>query len=377
MTKIFISPHNKIGYFFLVLTVIFFLSLIFGFFESFYGAQIIITPKMEEIDVNFLAGFKENPSQEDLVLNGQLLETKQTLEKKYYPEATVSMEDYAEGEIFVKNNTWSSVSFIASTRFASPNGLIFRAVNRIKIPAKEEISVLVRADKMGADYEIEPSQFTIPNLKDPDLKENIVAESRQLMTGGLKKTGVIMESDIIQAKKEIEEKLYQNGLDEIENKIIENDVKLAIKSEIIKETIDAKAGEEKSEFNINGEIEIKAVAFQEKDLLNIALVRLEDSVQLGKKLVAYEPKNLSYFLKEYNQEEQSAVLEVQFRGYTVISEENEILDKNKLKGLNKEEAQNYLKGFNEIDEAKIKFYPPYFLKKIPQSLNKIKIKINR
>jgi len=236
---------------------------------------------------------------------------------------------------------------------------------------------LVRADKMGADYEIEPSQFTIPNLKDPDLKENIVAESRQLMTGGLKKTGVIMESDIIQAKKEIEEKLYQNGLDEIENKIIENDVKLAIKSEIIKETIDAKAGEEKSEFNINGEIEIKAVAFQEKDLLNIALVRLEDSVQLGKKLVAYEPKNLSYFLKEYNQEEQSAVLEVQFRGYTVISEENEILDKNKLKGLNKEEAQNYLKGFNEIDEAKIKFYPPYFLKKIPQSLNKIKIKINR
>ena len=55
MPQIYISPHNKIAYLFILLTVLIFLGLILGILSGTYGAQISITPVTEEIDVDFEA----------------------------------------------------------------------------------------------------------------------------------------------------------------------------------------------------------------------------------------------------------------------------------------------------------------------------------
>jgi len=382
MPQLYISPHNKIAYLFLLLTALIFLGLILGTLSGAYGAQIIVTPVSEEVDVNFEAKIdktQENltDSEESLILVGQVFENIQEGLEKAVPQATVSMEDYAEGEITLINNTWSPINFVASTRFASPEGLIFRAVEHIRIAAKGETIILVRADKMGEDYEIEPTQFTIPNLRDPNLKNNIIAESKEKMSGGIKKAGIVMQADIDQVKKALKDKLYQNALQEIEEELSDADLKIVVHSEIIDEEIDAQAGDEKAEFTVFEKIKIGAVAFNQEKLLDVALNTLRKAIPPGKELAAYEPDGLSYRLIEYDSEQDKATLEVQFRGYMVINKESDILDKTLFRGLSSEEIKNYLKDFKEIKEVRVKFWPPFILKKVPETINKIKIKINR
>jgi len=405
MPQIYISPHNKIAYLFLLLTALIFIGLILGTLSGAYGAQIIINPISEEIDINFevmisdkgatsalgveslpadrhgaLSGkTQENltDSNKSLILNGQVFENIQEGQEKATPQATVSMEDYAEGEITLINNSWSPINFVASTRFSSPEGLIFRAVEPIRIASKGETTVLVRADKMGEDYEINPTQFTIPNLRDPNLKNNIIAESKEKMSGGIKKAGIVMQADIDQIKKILKDKLYQAGLQKIEENISDADLKIVVHSEILDEQIDAQAGDEKTEFTIFEKIKIGAVAFNENVLLNVALNALCQAIPPGKELSAYEPEGLSYRLIDYNSENNQATLEVQFRGYMVINKESDILDKTLFRGLTSEEIKNYLTDFKEIKDIQVKFWPPFILKKVPETINKIKIKINR
>lgn len=391
MPQIYISPHNKIAYLFLFLTILVFVGLIVGTLGGAYGVQIIVTPVSEEVDVNFEAKIsakggsasggktQENltDSEQSLILVGQVFENIQEGQEKAIPQATVSMEDYAGGEITLINNTWSPINFVASTRFASPEGLIFRAVERIRIAPKGETIVLVRADKMGEDYEINPTQFTIPNLRDSNLKRNIIAESKEKMTGGVKKAGIVMQSDIDQVKKTLKDKLYQAGLQEIEEALSDADLKIVVHSQVIDEQIDAQAGDEKTEFTVFEKIKIGAVAFNEDVLLDVALNALRQAIPPGKELSAYEPEGLSYRLIQYDPENNQATLEVQFRGYMVINEESDILDKTLFRGLSSEEIENYLKDFKDIKQVHVKFWPPFILKKAPETINKIKIKIDR
>ncbi len=378
MPQIYISPHNKIGYLFLSLTILIFIGLIFGLLGTSYGAEIIIIPQPEEIDINFEVQIKEESSiEESRVLTGRVLESIQEGQEKTNPQATVSMESYAEGEIVLTNNTWSPINFVASTRFASPQGLIFRAINRIRIPSRGETTVPVRADKMGQDHEIGPAQFTIPNLKDPFLKKNIIAESKKPMTGGLERTGIVMQADIDKVKKELKEKLYQRGVGEIEKELPEANLKIVVQSTVLEEKSDAQAGDEKAEFTVLEKIKIGAVAFEEDILLGIALDGLEEKIPQGKELAAYEPNGLSYRLKEYDIEQHQALLHVQLRGYMVINSDNQILEKARFRELSPQEIENYFKDFKEIEQVQVKLRPPLILKKTPNSVDKIKIKVVR
>ncbi len=381
MPKVYISPHEKIGYLFLALTILIIIGIIFGFFNLLYGAEILITPKAQEIDTNFTIQIKENLNDEESITNPEILAGKFTEiieeeEASFSPQASVSMEDYAEGTITLSNNTWNTITFVPSTRFASPKGLIFRAINRIKIPARGETDVLVRADKMGAEYDIDPCTFTIPNLRSANLKENISAESKEPMTGGLRKTGVIMQTDLDQAKKEIQDRLHTQGLEKIKQELTpDSDSKISLKSDIIEEKVNAQVGDERGEFTVSTKIKMQAVSFNEKELLNLAIESLNKKITTGKQLAGYEPKSLSYRLTEYNLEEKRANLEVQLRGYMILNLESEILNKEMLSGMSEEEIYEYFNQFPEIQEVKIKFWPSFFLKKIPEEKNKIKIKI--
>ncbi len=381
MPKIYISPHQNIGYLFLALTILIIIGIIFGFFSLLYGAEIIITPQIQEIDTNFTIQIKENSNSGESVtdtkiLTGKFIEIVEEEESNFSPQGSLSMEDYAEGTMTLSNNTWNAITFVSSTRFASPEGLIFRAVDRIRIPARGETEISVRADKMGMEYDIEPCLFTIPNLRSASLKENISAESKESMTGGLKKTGIIMQTDLDQAQKEIQEILYEKSLVKIKEELTPGpNSKISLKSDILEEKVNAKAGDEKGEFTASTKIKMQAVSFNEEELLNLAIESLTKEITMGKQLAGYEPDSLSYRLTEYNIEEKTATLETQLRGYMILTLKNEILNKELFSGMNQEKIYEYFDQFSEIQEVKIKLWPSWLLKRVPEESNKIKIKI--
>lgn len=100
-------------------------------------------------------------------------------------------ETKAQGSITVVNNYSSaSVKLIKNTRFASGSGLIFKAPAAIVIPGKGsspgKITVIVVADKAGAEYNIGPTaRFTLPGLQsNAAMFTNVYAYSSASTTGG-------------------------------------------------------------------------------------------------------------------------------------------------------------------------------------------------
>ncbi len=356
-------------------------GVIFGLLQSSYGAYITIIPESEQIDVNFKVRMiegtitKTNTEKDLPIITGRIIESIQEEQKQGIPKATVSVEDYASGEIILTNNTPSLVSFVASTRFSSPEGLIFRAIEEIKIPAKKQVTVAVRAEKMGAEYEIGPTTFTIPNLRDSYLQKNIVAESNSQMTGGIKKAGIIMQNDLDEIKKEVKNNLLKKGLEEIQNQISGKNLKTIIKSEMLDEKSDGRVGDEKTEFIISEKMKIGAVVFTEKDLLDQAILTLQQNVPAGKILLDYETKSLSCLLKEYDLIKKQGILEVQFRGRMIIGENNEILEKTNFREATTEQIKNYLQQFKEIKQIQVKLSPPLLFQRAPYDLERIKITI--
>ncbi|MDD5626273.1 MAG: hypothetical protein PHG83_03845 [Patescibacteria group bacterium] len=380
MPTIFISPQQKISYIFFILVALMIVGLIWGLFVASYGVSITLTPEPEEVDLDMTLKAQPNISPNSDSIQATILENTQEAEEKGQPKSTVSAEDFAEGEVIITNNTASSVNFIATTRFLSPDGLVFRLEKQTYIPAKGKIKAIVRADKMGAAYEIGPSTFTVPNLKSTDLIKKISVVSEKPMTGGLKKAGIIMASDIDGLKKDLSDKLSTKGLTEIESQVSQSNFKIITKSTTLEESCDAKPNEEKTEFTVSEKIKIGAAAFDEKKVLEIALNALKAKIPQGKEFLSYEPTSLSYRLLNYDINKQTADIQIQMRGSMVINSENQILEKSHLRGLNSTEIKNYFSSLKDgdilIKKVQVKFWPP-FLKKAPTSLDKINIKITK
>jgi len=95
----------------------------------------------------------------------------------------------AYGTMTIFNDTDIPQRFIRNTRFESPNGKIFRIPQSVTIPAKTgnvpgSITSTVFADTTGPEYNIPPTNFTVPGFKGTDRYNLFYGRSYQPMSGG-------------------------------------------------------------------------------------------------------------------------------------------------------------------------------------------------
>jgi hypothetical protein len=105
---------------------------------------------------------------------------------------TTSVAAKASGSITVYNNySAASVKLVKTTRFATPDGLIFRTPADIIVPGKTgttagSVQVTVVADQTGSQYNVAPiAKFTLPGLQSNSaMFAGVYAKSSASMTGG-------------------------------------------------------------------------------------------------------------------------------------------------------------------------------------------------
>jgi len=132
--------------------------------------------------------------------------------------------DKAQGSITIFNAySTESVKLIKTTRFATPDGLIFRVPADVVVPGKKgstpgKITVTVFADEAGEKYNVSPAKFTLPGLKSTAaMYTGVYATSEAAMTGGFSgdQPGVApgaLESAKAQVRTRLEAKAHQAAL---------------------------------------------------------------------------------------------------------------------------------------------------------------------
>ncbi len=163
-------------------------------------AKVYVSPKYEDISISggFLI-FKE-----DILIDYVSSKETQTVLKS----APKEVNEKASGELTIYNNySGESQVLINNTRFQTADGKIFRINQSVTVPGKVgsvpgAITVKVYADTYGSEYNIGPSEFSIPGFKDTARYEAFYAKSNAPMTGGVSGIIQIVSEDDIESAKE-------------------------------------------------------------------------------------------------------------------------------------------------------------------------------
>lgn len=169
------------------------LCVVAGLLFFFGSTTITITPKSRTTILNSAPLTAREGSSAP---QGTLSYTMQTFDLEdsevVAAQGTTPVESKASGSITISNSySATPLKFIKTTRFESPQGLMYRAASDIVVPGKKgaspgTVTITVIADQPGDKYNIGPTaKFTLPGLKtNPAMYAAVTAKSTAAMQGG-------------------------------------------------------------------------------------------------------------------------------------------------------------------------------------------------
>ncbi|MDO8601999.1 MAG: baseplate J/gp47 family protein, partial [bacterium] len=339
------------------------------------NAKITLTPHTEPLDLDLTVTASPKTDTVDSEFNkipGQELTVQKEAQGTYELSVTKEVAQKATGTITVTNKSGASQRLVATTRFESPDGKIFRIPETINVPAGGSIDSAVYADRPGVEYNIAAAAFTIPGLKGTPQFASITGVSSAAMAGGfIGNAKVVTEADFTKALEE----LTKQAKDQVTQALLEQSSELKFSDEvtivIANPVVNAKSGEaaEKLEMKISASASV--IAYRESDVKKLAQNYLEKNggLELTEKglVIEYSGMKLDATAK-------TLTFHVKMTG-TSASKIDTVKVLQDIKGMNEEAMRAYFKNQKEVAEARIKM--SFWLRSVPEDPNKVELVVDR
>lgn len=351
-------------------------------------AEIKITAQREKLPIVLKVSAEKNLGQVDLSLNkipAQLVKLEDSQSMEFPTTGERQLNEKAKGIITVFNTYSSSPqTLVETTRFLSTEGKIYRLTKTINIPGAQieegkiipsSIDVEVEADQPGAEYNIGPSDFSIPGFKGSPKYSAFYGKSKKDIAGGsTEKVRVLTQDDFDKAKDKIWTDLEQKIQQELDSQIPQN-------FKLLDEAIDLQIGELKSSIEVGGKAEsftltvrgiAKALIFSDQDLNQLLKYSLFGESADTKEFTDLSTLNYEDIKKDIDKGQMS---------FTVRGEQEIIwsVDKEEIKriiaGKKEADVRQIFSERPEIKEAQISFRP-FWIKTIPKEINKIDVTVD-
>lgn len=301
------------------------------------------------------------------------------------------MANNANGQIVIYNTTNSSWPLVAQTRFQTEEGMVFRILDGVSVPAASaegpgQVEVFVVADPqdaygviVGERGNIGPSRFFLPGLRE-DSRNKIYAESVAAMSGGVTDyLSYVSEEDIEAAKEILREQLIEDGITELSKKVeratenTENTITYQLLEgegavKVGDPTINVAGdldGTEVSDFMISGEITVSGVYYEHDSMIEILKSELLLKKSPQKRLLRINEDSTSYRIFEWDDVTGKIKLTANIKGIEQFeidpSKESgrRLLEKirSHISGRDIEDAKVYIQNLPEINKVEIDSWP--------------------
>jgi len=376
----------KIGSAFVLLAVLIFL------FFNLPKAEISIWPETESVDLSFTVTVDEEANEANLtdkVIPGEILEVEKSVSENFTATGKATKEGKAEGIVTVYNeySTQPQV-LIATTRFISTEGKLFRTPTRVVVPGgKQEggkfvagqINIKLVADEVGPEYNIGPSTFSIPGFAGTDRYTKFYAKSSQAMTGGfLSGASLVTEDDLEEAETSLTKKAKEAAkaslLADLQSEARSAFAFLdsAIQTEVTENFTLATVGQEANNFNYQSKAVSKTMIFREADLESFVKEYILSKVSEGKEVWS-ESLKIEYAPETINLTSGKMVLSLNVTAKVYQGVDIERL-KEVVSGKSLTAGKVFLENQAGITKAEVGFWP-FWVKRAPRDLEKIEISL--
>lgn len=370
------NMYRKLALVFIVLTIV----LVGGvLYFSFPGLKITLFPQAEKVSANLSAEVYDSDKNKTSSLSqsavaGTIEEVTVRKEKTFQSTGARTTGKEIEGEVRIINNYTQDQPLVETTRLLSPEEKLYRIKEEVVVPAGGSKKVEIYTEEPSPDMAIGPTEFTIPGLW-AGLQDDVYAESEEEFKYRVKVQRYVQQSDIDKALEKIRSDLKQKVNDNFGDGYKDNDKAVFnIQQDTVTTTVKAEAGEEKDEFTVAIEAKVNVVAFKNNKMADLASKKMTTSIPNNRKLARFNKEKMSYSIEEFDARAGVATISSSLEGEVIIREDSNIINKDKVVNLNKEQLRSYLRDMKGIKDHKLEFSPS-FLQRVPNLKDRIEINI--
>lgn len=413
----YVRPNRKFLGFILALSLGLFLVITY---IALPGATVYVKPKFDNIEYSVNITLAEKRKNQTLLSRSEphviaseeiVTVTKQT---KVFNTTSKRFDGVnAQGFITIINDSDDEWPLKKETRFQTEDGLIFRIKEGVFVPSKsvdeegKEVpgtyTAAVEADPfdiydhpIGERGNIGPSKFIIPGLSAFNQKI-LWGESLDSMEGGVTRyQRIVQEEDIEAAKKQIQDNLTLMAREDLSTHIEEmnrlNHTNLVLledsrylKTELQELRIsDDLEGSLRDKFEIFAQIEAKGVAYDFDQLFAILKKELKTRTHPDMQIqdASIRPESITFESAGEDEVLGQIKITATIKGiqeYVIDSSlqaglrfSNKV--KERIVGLETEEAESYVGNLPEVDEVEIKLWP-IWISRIPRIADNIEVRL--
>lgn len=351
------QPDQPVRFYkFVALTFLAITLILFGVivFLSSKRAQIIITTKPEAVNITTSIGV--NMPESPRSINGLVMSTTTAGTTVFHPTGNREEPGIASGTVTLHNESSLDQPLIATTRLLSEDGVLFRLVDRVLVPAQGTVSAEVYADVEGESGDIGPTRFTIPGLN--QTKQSVIyATSASPMTGGTKKIGIVSQDDIDKATK----LLLADLRDRAQGTLGTTDESKVGVFDVTDSSVSASVeiGEEVSEFSVSGTATVVGVFFSQDDIMTLATDVLMSRAIDDAEYIKPSDTAPTVALTSVDLSAGTALLDVTYTGRATINPESKQLGNMMFYGKTKDEVRRYLLSLDHVYGVDVNLRPAW------------------
>jgi len=315
---------------------------------------------------------------------GQIFTQKKNLTLSFPASSRKRVAEKATGKIIIYNAHSSAPQpLVATTRFAAPDGKIFRLIERLTVPGAKivqgriepsSIEARVVADTPGEAYNIGPvSKFTIPGFSGTPRFATFYAESKEAMSGGaIGETAYPNADDINKAKatvaKTLEEAMKTLILTQVPEvlKLIDGTTQF----KLLKQEVDARV-DASGKFSVFAEAELSLMLFKEQDMLAMLLGKIQAEAGPDFEVKSYK---LTYNSPEFSAVSGKLTLPIDYEAVLAKKVDLEFL-KDKIAGKSETDLKALIFSIAGLESAKISLWP-FWVRSVPEREGRINITID-
>ena len=349
-------------------------------------ASIEIQPKYREISFERELVVKADIPDSDFdrgIIAGRILQIDKEVSQEM--PSTGIVDKKAKGIIRVYNKySTSNQTLVATTRFVSANGKLFRTPKKIVVPGGRYekgklvpgfIDIEVAADQPGEEYNIEATTFSIPGFAGSDKYTLFYAQSFSEMKGG-GQFPQVNEKDLERAKESLSVQAKEKCWEEL--RVISRDENLILFEDAVSEKITeafslATLGAEQEKFDYKVKASLTAVVLPERALKDF-VTNFFNSGKFENEKINEDKSEMIYSLSSMNFEKNEMVLDLDFVG-KAYSDIDILFLKKSMAEKSSKEVEIILENEEKIRGFKFELWP-FWVKKVPNNLEKIKINVN-
>ncbi len=368
------------------------------------GATVSIEPSSDVVTKTVNVIFIPQPDDER-ELKAYPVETDVNVTVTHSASGAVNNGTNSSGTITIVNKSGTERTLIATTRFQTEDGIVFRIQNDVTVPSGTEaapatVDVAVVADTVDANGSpvgvrgnVDPTNFFLPGLKE-DSRATLYGQSSVAMSGGTSEIVMhITEDDLKAAQVELENQLKDMALADLRKEILSegNSVGSTLKLLEDSETLSFGSpnislpynlvGQEQDSFEVTGSVHLSGVGYDSEGLYSILKTEIVSVQTPGKQLVSIDrdsislqvlnadPANDTYKVTAQIQGVEEYQIDPDLEGGAELSKKI----KEHIAGKTIQEAEDYIQNLPEVNSVTVSVWPVWS-PTIPSLPDNIKIK---